>query len=149
MATFPCILKIIFFSPGILQYLQMSIKLPGKKLCENKNLLKFKKIYILAHIWKTGFQIVSPCCTYVSTVMRYTNYICVEENFYNRKMVNFPWKITWQSCLHSGKTSILSSYVTVEFDDTRIYLCLWLIFLFYFWSVLCNEATKSYYRYSR
>ena len=26
--------------------------------------------YILAHKWKTGFQIVSPCCTYVSTVMR-------------------------------------------------------------------------------
>ena len=26
--------------------------------------------YILAHIWKTGFQIVSPSCTYVSTVMR-------------------------------------------------------------------------------
>ena len=26
--------------------------------------------YILAHQWKTGFQIVSPCCTYVSTVMR-------------------------------------------------------------------------------
>ena len=23
------------------------------------------------HIEKTGFQIVSPCCTYVSTVMRY------------------------------------------------------------------------------
>ena len=28
--------------------------------------------YILAHKWKNGFQIVSPCCTYVSTVMRYT-----------------------------------------------------------------------------
>ena len=26
--------------------------------------------YSLAHKWKTGFQIVSPCCTYVSTVMR-------------------------------------------------------------------------------
>ena len=26
--------------------------------------------YILAHKWKNGFQIVSPCCTYVSTVMR-------------------------------------------------------------------------------
>ena len=26
--------------------------------------------YILAHKWKIGFQIVSPCCTYVSTVMR-------------------------------------------------------------------------------
>ena len=25
---------------------------------------------ILAHKWKNGFQIVSPCCTYVSTVMR-------------------------------------------------------------------------------
>ena len=24
----------------------------------------------LAHTWKTGFQIVSPCCTYVSIVMR-------------------------------------------------------------------------------
>ena len=24
---------------------------------------------ILAHKWKNGFQIVSPCCTYVSTVM--------------------------------------------------------------------------------
>ena len=26
--------------------------------------------YILAHKWKNGFQIVSSCCTYVSTVMR-------------------------------------------------------------------------------
>ena len=26
--------------------------------------------YILAHKWKTGFQIVSPYCTYVSIVMR-------------------------------------------------------------------------------
>ena len=25
---------------------------------------------ILAHKWKNGFQIVSPCCSYVSTVMR-------------------------------------------------------------------------------
>ena len=29
-----------------------------------------KKKNILAHIWKTGFQIVSPCCAYVSTVVR-------------------------------------------------------------------------------
>ena len=28
-------------------------------------------LYILAHIWKTGFQIVSPCCAYVFTVMRF------------------------------------------------------------------------------
>ena len=27
--------------------------------------------HILAHKWKNGFQIVSPCCKYVSTVMRY------------------------------------------------------------------------------
>ena len=26
--------------------------------------------YILAHKWKNGFQIVSPCSTYISTVMR-------------------------------------------------------------------------------
>ena len=26
--------------------------------------------HILANKWKNGFQIVSPCCTYVSTVMR-------------------------------------------------------------------------------
>ena len=26
--------------------------------------------HILAHKWKNGFQIVSPCCKYVSTVMR-------------------------------------------------------------------------------
>ena len=31
---------------------------------------KYFFFYILAHKWKTGFQIVSPCCTYVSTVMR-------------------------------------------------------------------------------
>ena len=31
---------------------------------------KYTFFYILAHIWKNGFQIVSPCCTYVSTVMR-------------------------------------------------------------------------------
>ena len=31
---------------------------------------KYNFCYILAHKWKTGFQIVSPCCTYVSTVMR-------------------------------------------------------------------------------
>ena len=29
-----------------------------------------QNIHILARIWKIGFQIVSPCCTYVSTVMR-------------------------------------------------------------------------------
>ena len=32
---------------------------------------KYTFFYILAHKWKNGFQIVSPCCTYVSTVMRY------------------------------------------------------------------------------
>ena len=32
--------------------------------------LRAPKIFILAHKWKNGFQIVSPCCTYVSTVMR-------------------------------------------------------------------------------
>ena len=31
---------------------------------------KYTFFYILAHMWKTGFQIVSPCCTYVSIVMR-------------------------------------------------------------------------------
>ena len=31
---------------------------------------KYDFFYILAHKWKTSFQIVSPCCTYVSTVMR-------------------------------------------------------------------------------
>ena len=31
---------------------------------------KYTFFYILAHKWKTGFQIVAPCCTYVSTVMR-------------------------------------------------------------------------------
>ena len=31
---------------------------------------KYIFFYILAHKWKNGFQIVSPCCTYVSTVMR-------------------------------------------------------------------------------
>ena len=31
---------------------------------------KYIFFYILAHIWKIGFQIVSPCCTYVSIVMR-------------------------------------------------------------------------------
>ena len=31
---------------------------------------KYTFFYILAHKWKNGFQIVSPCCTYVSTVMR-------------------------------------------------------------------------------
>ena len=31
---------------------------------------KYFFFYILAHVWKTGFQIVSPCCTYVSIVMR-------------------------------------------------------------------------------
>ena len=31
---------------------------------------KYAFFYILAHKWKNGFQIVSPCCTYVSTVMR-------------------------------------------------------------------------------
>ena len=31
---------------------------------------KYTFFYILGHKWKTGFQIVSPCCTYVSTVMR-------------------------------------------------------------------------------
>ena len=31
---------------------------------------KYTFFYILAHEWKNGFQIVSLCCTYVSTVMR-------------------------------------------------------------------------------
>ena len=31
---------------------------------------KYNFFYILAHKLKNGFQIVSPCCTYVSTVMR-------------------------------------------------------------------------------
>ena len=31
---------------------------------------KYNFFHILAHKWKNGFQIVSPCCTYVSTVMR-------------------------------------------------------------------------------
>ena len=31
---------------------------------------KYTFFNILAHKWKNGFQIVSPCCTYVSTVMR-------------------------------------------------------------------------------
>ena len=26
--------------------------------------------YILAHVWKTAFQIISPYCTYVSIVMK-------------------------------------------------------------------------------
>ena len=32
---------------------------------------KYTFFHILAHKWKNGFQIVSPCCKYVSTVMRY------------------------------------------------------------------------------
>ena len=31
---------------------------------------KYFFFHILAHKWKNGFQIVSPCYTYVSTVMR-------------------------------------------------------------------------------
>ena len=44
-----------------------SLKTPSGPPKYPKNIHFF---YILAHKWKNGFQIVSPCCTYVSTVMR-------------------------------------------------------------------------------
>ena len=58
-------------------YIDMGERIAGKQdrfslIIEDP--LRAPKIYIfliLAHKWKNGFQIVSPCCTYVSTVMRY------------------------------------------------------------------------------
>ena len=58
-------------------YIDMGERIAGKQdrfslIIEDP--LRAPKIYIfftfLAHKWKNGFQIVSPCCTYVSTVMR-------------------------------------------------------------------------------
>ena len=55
-------------------YIDMGERIAGKQdrpSLINEDPPKYTFIfYILAHKWKTGFQIVSSCCTYVSTVMR-------------------------------------------------------------------------------
>ena len=54
-------------------YIDMGERIAGKQdrfslIIEDPS--KYFFFHILAHKWKNGFQIVSPCCKYVSTGMR-------------------------------------------------------------------------------
>ena len=57
-------------------YIDMGERIAGKQdrfsliIEDPSGAPKYTFFYILAHKWKNGFQIVSPCWTYVSTVMR-------------------------------------------------------------------------------